>query len=156
MTETGFERIKERFNTPLYKRFFPMLAAMTETCSGECEQSECCGGGCKEVKKPKKWWEVYPQGTKVGSEEQKFFVTISRHTKYKFRSVSQLSKETGLTKERIEQIIQKYHKAGMIFQNPKNEEQWGYWENCPECLPKKKRSVGNKDKKNRINEELKK
>lgn len=79
-------------------------------------------------KKLKKWTAVYPQGTREGDEEQRFFIALGRHPKYKWRSTSAISKEANLTKERVEEIIQKYYKSGMVVQNPQNEDQWGYWE----------------------------
>lgn len=102
-------------------------------------------------KKLPKWIDVYPQGTKDGNEEQKFFIAIGRHPKYIWRSVAALAKEANLTAERVEQIIQKYFKKGMIIQNPQSENQWGYWERVPaNLLPQEDASVSNSDKKKRI------
>jgi hypothetical protein len=106
------------------------------------------------VMKPPKWVNVYPHGTKVGDEEQKFFIALGRHPKFAWRSVSAISKETGLSKERVEQIIEKYLKRGMLFQSPKNEEQWGYWERVPEMLDKDKSSIAIEDQKDRIDDAL--
>ena len=53
-------------------------------------------------------------------------------------------------------IYQKYHKLGIIFQNPRNEEQWGYWERVPHMLPEKKDSISKNDKDHRINKSIKK
>jgi len=100
--------------------------------------------------KPPKWVDVYPQGTKEGDEEQGVFICLARHYKWSFRSVAQISKESNLTKERVEEILQKYWKRGMVFQNPNNEEQWAYWERVPEMLPTKKLSITEEDQKNRI------
>jgi hypothetical protein len=74
------------------------------------------------------WWEVYPKGTKEGDEESRFFCALSRHPEFKYRSVEKLSEEAGLTPVRVDEIIAKYASAGMIFPNPKDPEQWGYWE----------------------------
>lgn len=101
--------------------------------------------------KPKKWTEVYPQGTKTGDEEQKFFIALARHPSYKWRSTSSLAKESGLSKARVEEIIAKYYKKQMVLQNPKNEEQWGYWERLPELLEVNTGSLSSSDQKNRIN-----
>ena len=101
---------------------------------------------------PKKWINVYPQGTKEGDQEQKFFIALARHPKYDFRSVSALSKESGLNEDRVEEIIQKYYDKGMIFQNPKNEDQWGYWERCTELLNADDTSISKQDKDDRIDE----
>lgn len=100
--------------------------------------------------KPKKWTDVYPHGTKEGDEEREFFISLARKPKYQWRSVSAISKESNLTKERVEEIINKYYKKGMIFQNPKNEDQWGYWERVPEMLPKAQKSISKKDQDDRI------
>jgi hypothetical protein len=102
------------------------------------------------TKKPKKWTEVYPQGTKEGDEEQRLFIALARHAKFKWRSVAALAKEANLTKERVEQILSKYYKRGMVFQNPESEEQWGYWERNPELLPKDAGSISQNDQKKRI------
>ena len=102
------------------------------------------------VHKLKNWTEVYPQGTKEGDEEQGFFIAISRHSKWKWRSIAQLAKEANLSKQRVEEIIQKYHKRGMIFQCPQNEEMWGYWENHLELIPKKIHTPTEEDHKSRL------
>ena len=100
--------------------------------------------------KPKKWTQVYPQGTKAGDEEQKFFIALARHPKYDFRSTSAIAKETGLSKDRVEEIVSKYINKGMVFQNPKNEEQWGYWERCPQMLASNTGSITKADQNKRI------
>ena len=58
-------------------------------------------------------------------------------------------KKPVLKKKRVEQIIQKYYKEGMIIQNPKNEDQWGYWERL-DLSPKKFKSMAEKDHELRI------
>jgi len=103
------------------------------------------------MKRYRKWINVYPQGTKEGDEEQKFFISLARHPKYEWRSLAAVAKESGLDKKRVEQNIQKYYKAGMIVQNPKNEDQWGYWERLDSSLlnsPSK--SMAEKDHEQRI------
>ena len=102
------------------------------------------------AQKWRSWTEVYPQGSKEGDEEQGFFIAISRHPKWKWRSVAQIAKEANLTKQRVEEIIQKYHKRGMILQSPQNEDMYGYWENHKEMLPKPRLSASEEDHKNRI------
>lgn len=101
-------------------------------------------------KKPKTWAEVYPMGTKEGNEEARFFRALARNPKYTWRSTAALAKEGRLTKERTEEIIAKYLKKGMIFQSPKNETLWGYWERVPEMLPDVETSLSTQDKKDRI------
>lgn len=99
---------------------------------------------------PPHWYNVYPQGTREGDEEQKFFTSLARNNKWNWRSVASLAKETGLTKERVEQILYKYYKKGLVFQNPKNDEQWGYWDNVPEMLTKQTKSINQEDLSNRL------
>lgn len=101
------------------------------------------------VKLPQ-WTDVYPQGTKTGNEEQKLFISLSRHPKYNWRSIAALSKETGLTPTRVEEILYKYFKKGMVFQNPRASSQWAYWENVPNMVPDKKDTLFESDKKDRI------
>ena len=102
--------------------------------------------------KPKKWTDVYPQGTKMGDEEQRFFIALARHAKYIWRSVSALSKEANLTPVRVEEIIAKYYKKNMVFMNPKGEgDQWGYWERVPtEMWKQDTKSIAQTDQKSRI------
>ena len=100
---------------------------------------------------PPKWVNVYPQGTKEGDEEQKFFIALARHVKYVWRSTSALAKESGLTPERVDERIMKYYNKGMVFQNPKNEDQWGYWERCPsEFYDNSRSSIAKSDQNDRI------
>lgn len=99
---------------------------------------------------PPKWEDVYPQGTKEGDEEQAFFICLSRHPKYDWRSVAQIAKECNLTKERVEKIIVKYHKKKMIFQNPLNVDQWGYWEKVPSMLPEAEEDITSFNQRQRI------
>ena len=44
----------------------------------------------------------------------------------------------------------------MIFQNPKNEEHWGYWERVPHMLPEKEEIISKQDKDKRIDGLIKK
>lgn len=106
--------------------------------------------------KPKKWTEVYPVGTKEGDEEARFFRVLARNPKFEWRSTAALSKESNLSKKRVEEIISKYHKLGLVFQNPKNEEHWGYWERVPHMLPDKKEVISKQDKNKRVENAIKK
>lgn len=76
----------------------------------------------------KPWWAVFPQGTRDGDEESRFFCALSRHSEFKWRSVDNLADESKLSKSRVEELITKYAMAGMVLQNPSNPDQWGYWE----------------------------
>lgn len=101
--------------------------------------------------KPEKWTDIYPIGTKDGDEEFAFFVSLARNPKYVWRSTSGISSDSGLTKDRVEQIIEKYFKLGMIFSHPKNDDSWGYWEKVPsDLLPKKYQSLVSKDHTQRM------
>ena len=107
------------------------------------------------MSKPRKWTEVYPYGTKEGDEEAKFFRTLAR-SKYEYRSVAQVVKSTGFTRERVEEIIDKYVnkvKPALIIQHDTNPEMWGYWENCKVADPKK--DISKQDKDDRIDKHLK-
>lgn len=107
--------------------------------------------------KPKKWTDVYPYGTKEGDEEAAVFRALARHPKYDFRSTSAIVKSTGLSNERVEEILEKYCsriQPPLIYPHPTNEDHWGYWERCPEVLQKDNRSVSQKDKDSRIDRQL--
>ena len=100
--------------------------------------------------KPKKWTDVYPQGTKVGDEEQQLFIALVRHPIYSYRSISALVKESGLSEKRVEEILDKYFKKGMVFPNPESTSQWGYWERNPKDMAKRLKPISEVDKKNRL------
>ena len=103
------------------------------------------------MKKLKPWSEHYPHGTKEGDEECAFFISLARNPKYIWRSTSGIANETGLSKMRVEEIIQKYVKIHMIYQHPKNDDSWGYWEKVPvDMLPKDYQSLVSKDQKQRM------
>jgi hypothetical protein len=98
-----------------------------------------------------KWTEKYPQGTKEGDEELVFFICLARHPKYVWRSAKGISSDINIPVERVEQIIEKYYKLGMIIPSPTNEDNWGYWERVPASnLPKKVQTVLQKDHKDRM------
>lgn len=102
---------------------------------------------------PKKWPEVYPYGTKEGDEEARFFRALARHSKFEYRSVGAIVKSTGLTRERVEEIIDKYVnkiKPPLVYPHQTNEDHWCYWERCPDVIQKDNRGISEKDKDNRI------
>jgi hypothetical protein len=117
---------------------------------GIITEDRTANGESTRMSQPKKWFQVYPQGTKAGDEEQKFFKAIARHPKYDWRSIASIHAETGLSKKRVEEIIAKYFNLGMVFQNPKNEDQWGYWELHKKLLPKTTVGIAAKDTKKRV------
>lgn len=106
-------------------------------------------------KKPAKWVDVYPQGTPAGNEEQRFFIALARNAKYEWRSVAALAKEANLTEHRVEEILSKYYKKGMVFQSPKNESYWGYWERVPDMLPDDTGTIAKSDQNSRIKQYMK-
>ena len=110
------------------------------------------------MQKPKKWTEVYPQGTKEGNEESKLFRALARNPKYEWRTVAHLAKQTGLSRQRVEEIIDKYHNKydpPLIYPHSSNEDMWGYWERIPEKEWKKDlRTTPQKDQENRINQQI--
>lgn len=100
--------------------------------------------------KPQKWTDLYPAGTSEGDEEARFFKALARHPKYDWRSVAAISKESGLSFKRVEEIISKYFKLNIVIQNSRNEDHWGYWERVKQMLPDEYISVSDSDKKKRI------
>ena len=99
---------------------------------------------------PRKWVDVYPQGTKEGNEEQKFFIALARNPKWEWRSVAAIAKDSNLTPKRVEEIIQKYYKCGIVIQSTKNEDLWAYWERVPNLGEKDDATITDKDQKDRI------
>jgi len=113
--------------------------------------------------KLKKWSQVYPQGTKDGDEEQKFFIGLNRQSglvrsKHDWRSTEALVKESGLTRKRVEEIITKYVKLGLVFPSPHREDHWGYWERdevYAKCIENQNnKSIGDSDKSSRIDDHI--
>ena len=76
-----------------------------------------------------KWWQVYSN-----DEEKRLFTGkdgnsgLARSADYEWRSTDALAKESGLPKRRTEEILDKYHKVGVVLQSSKDPEKWGYWE----------------------------
>jgi hypothetical protein len=117
----------------------------------------------KQKIKLKKWSQIYPQGTKEGDEEQKFFIGLNRQSglirsKYEWRSTEALVKESGLSRQRVEEIITKYVKLGLIFASHDREDHWGYWERddvYKKCIENQnKKSIGDSDKSSRIDDHI--
>lgn len=97
----------------------------------------------------KSWWEIYPSGTKEGDEEVKFFIALARNPERKWRNISKLTEETNLSRERVEEIIAKYASLGIVYQNPKDPEQWGYWERTG--VKKTDKDILDEDHESRLN-----
>ena len=105
-------------------------------------------------KLPPKWTDIYPQGTKIGDEEQRFFIALERNAKWTFVNTDALAKEAKLTPIRIEEICNKYLKFGVVIQNPKDENQWGYWERNLDLLEPDEKSICSTDQEKRIDDTL--
>jgi hypothetical protein len=101
-------------------------------------------------KKPQTWVDAYPHGTREGDEEQAFFIALGRHPKWKWRSVAAIVKESNLSKERVDELLEKYHKKGLVFQDESNPDQWAYWERVPELVNSDNDSPKQKDHKERM------
>src|SRR5581483_6813094 len=103
----------------------------------------------------KKWWEVY-----TIDKEKKFFVGkdgrsgLVRNPDYEWRTTDSLAKESGLSREDVETIIEKYVKAGLVVQSPKDEEKWGYWERVSKN-PGQTNSAVKKDQQDRVDKATK-
>ena len=77
---------------------------------------------------PKKWWEVY-----ADDEERKFFIgqdkksSIVRNPDYEWRSVDAIVKESGLPKDKVERLINKFADptVGVIVEDVNK---FAYWE----------------------------
>jgi len=111
----------------------------------------------KKINTPKKWTEIYPYGTKEGDEESKFFRALARHNKFDYRSTIAIVKATNLSRERVEDIIDKYRNninPPLIYPHATNEDHWCYWERCPEVLNSDNRGISDKDKDNRIDRHI--
>ena len=94
------------------------------------------------------WHDIYPHGTFEGEEEKKFFIALIRNPKYKnWRSASAIAKETGLSIERVEEIIYKYNKVGLIIQKQDNSEFWGYYYNNLDSVAEDPLSVIEEERK---------
>jgi hypothetical protein len=96
------------------------------------------------------WYDVYPKGTIQGDVEEKLFKSLARNKKWKWRSVSAIAKESGISEEEVEKILDKYYKLNMVFQNPSSDTQWAYWTNVPDLINKPIESILSHDHKLRL------
>ena len=114
--------------------------------------------------KLKKWTQIYPQNTPEGNEEQRFFAGknrqsgLARHPKWTWRSTKALVQESGLSLERVEEIINKYYNLGMIVMSKAKPDHWGYWERdevkAQILSEMNSKSIADDDKSSRINDHL--
>lgn len=96
----------------------------------------------------KKWHEVY-----ANDEELRFFVGADKNSglvrsNYKARSTEALERESGLTTEQVEKIINKYIKPGIVVASDSRENHWYYWENVD--TKEKVKSVADTDQADRL------
>lgn len=99
----------------------------------------------------KKWWQVY-----ANDEEKRFFVGkdgnsgLCRKGDFEWRSIEALARESGLTKSRVEEIVDKYQKAGLVVQHAKDPEKWGYVHKVGSPASAAKSDVVKGDQKDRV------
>ena len=104
-------------------------------------------------KKLKKWWQVLSPGQE-GDEETRVMIALARHPKYTWRSVDALRKESGVPQERVEKILERFFKMGVVLQSPTNEDAWGYWERNPDVIAGESNSLTQTDHDDRIDKIL--
>jgi hypothetical protein len=64
------------------------------------------------MKYPKKWTGVYPQGSKEGDEEQAFFIALARSVKWQWRSTASVARkqfDEGAGRRNFAQVLQEGH-----------------------------------------------
>ena len=101
------------------------------------------------MKQPKKWHEIYPNGTKDGEEEAKVFRCLSRNPSFAWVSTAAIVRNTNLSYERVEEIIDKYASKTnppLIYAHQSNDDHWAYWERIPDFIKKDDRDLSTKDK----------
>ncbi len=87
------------------------------------------------IEKPAKWWAAYRNDEEkcvfVGKDGQSGLIRArdkdGKH--YDWRSTDALARESGLSKKRVEEILDHWCKKGVVRQHSKDPEKWGYWEN---------------------------
>ena len=101
------------------------------------------------AEKKKKWHEVYPVGTKEGDEEAEFFKVLARG-KYDWRTVNAIVKETKLSEKRVEEIINKYERMGLVVNSTKDPEKYGYYLRVEKSGGKKGKTLAEEDHNQRL------
>lgn len=110
------------------------------------------------MSKPQKWHEVYR-----GDEEKNVFVgkdgtsgliraKDKEGKRFEWRSTDALARESGLSKKRVEEILDHWCKKGVVRQHSKDPEKWGYWEIVG--APKDDPDVVAEDHKQRVDKQL--
>ena len=108
-----------------------------------------------DVKKPPYWTDVYAVGTKDGDDEYEFFVALSRDPLV-WRTTYQIAKTSGLSEKRVEEILDKYLRMGLVFAHEREDNKWAYWERVPDRLERVVKPLHLKDQDDRINKHMKK
>lgn len=90
---------------------------------GACKQYCRLDGLLKNKVKPDThfWYNVYKN-----DDERKFFTSLSRNTRWNWRGIDGIQKDTNLSSARIGEIKRRY--SHLIVDNPREQGQFAYWE----------------------------
>lgn len=108
---------------------------------------------------PKKWHESYRNDAEkcvfVGKDGCSGLIRAKDKTTgkpYEWRTTDSLARESGLSKKRVEEILEYWTNKKVVRQHSKDPEKWGYWEIVGE--EKSDPDVVAKDHENRIDKFL--
>lgn len=98
----------------------------------------------------KEWYDNY-----CNDDELFFFVGRDKksglvRSDFDYRSVAALIKESGLTEQRVEQILNKYLKKGLVIQSTNKIDHYAYWRLAKNQGGEKKKSLAQSDKDKRM------
>jgi len=84
---------------------------------------------------PDKWHKIYRTDEEkcvfVGKDGQSGLIRAVDKTtgkRFEWRSTDALARESGLSKKRVEEILEYYCNKKIVRQHSKDPEKWGYWE----------------------------
>ena len=84
---------------------------------------------------PQKWYNAYRNDEEkcvfVGKDGCSGLIRATDKAtgkKFEWRSTDMLAKESGLSKKRVEEILEHYCNKRVVRQHAKDPEKWGYWE----------------------------
>ncbi len=87
------------------------------------------------IKLPEKWHKVYRTDEEkcvfVGKDGNSGLIRATDKTtgkRFEWRSTDALARESGLSKKRVEEILEYYCNKKVVRQHSKDPEKWGYWE----------------------------
>jgi hypothetical protein len=87
------------------------------------------------IKMPEKWHKVYRSDEEkcvfVGKDGNSGLIRATDKTtgkRFEWRSTDALARESGLSKKRVEEILEYYCNKKVVRQHSKDPEKWGYWE----------------------------